>query len=118
MGALRWLLAKEPLKSSPKSKIPPSLPTMRYPLKFWPTSTAPMVALQLAPAPRARPHWSAPTPVATHTASGMTPTAGLLSAGSRVWVGPPLLAREPSWGFWPMMSVAAGVPQFVLSIRL
>ena len=29
IGALRWLLAKEPWKFSPKSKIPPSLATIR-----------------------------------------------------------------------------------------
>ena len=77
-----------------------------------------MVALELAPAPRATPRWSAPTPVATHTASGTAPTAGLASAGSSVWVGPPLFPSGPSWGSLPMMSVPAGVPQVESSTRL
>ena len=77
-----------------------------------------MVHEPLAPAPRATPRWSVLTPVPLQTAEGIAPTAGLAAAGSSVWVGPPLLASEPSWGFLPMMSVAAGEPQFVLSMRL
>ncbi len=77
-----------------------------------------MVQLESAPAPRAKPRWSVPTPVPTQVASGMAPTSGALSAGNSVWVGPPLFANGPSCGFLPMMSVAAGVPQLVLSIRL
>ena len=77
-----------------------------------------MVHEPLVPAPRATPRWSVPTPVPLHTAEGIAPTAGLAAAGSSVWVGPPLFPSEPRRGFLPMMSVAAGDPQFMLSMRL
>ncbi len=70
------------------------------------------------PAPRALPRWSVLIPVPLHTPAGMAPMAGLPLPGTSVWVGPPLLPSEPSWGFFPMMSVPAGVPQVESSMRL
>src|SRR5215472_8133252 len=73
-------------------------------------SAAPRVH-RVSPCPgRARPRWSVlgqtvmPRRVVV---LGITLAAGLLVAGSMVWVGPPLLARAPSSGFLFTRSVAA-----------
>ena len=39
--------------------------------------------------------------------AGITKAAGLANAGSMVWVAPPLLASDPSWGSAPEMSPGA-----------
>ena len=58
------------------------------------------------------------TPEPVVTPAGTALTAGLVEAGSWVNVGPPLFARVPSCGLWPMMSPVAGVPQLESSIKL
>ena len=53
---------------------------------------------------RASPRWSVLSPLAIPAL-----TTGLLSAGSSVWVGPPLSPSAPSCGSWPMMFEPAGL---------
>jgi hypothetical protein len=89
-------------------------------------STAPME--QFGPGVgRGTPRWSkAPvpqtaTPFKGGVGEGIFPTAGLFAAGSSVWVGPPLSAREPRSGDASTTSVAWVNPQGVpvpSSVRL
>src|SRR5215469_6780218 len=73
-------------------------------------SVAPMVQ-RVSPCPgRATPRWSVPGQTVTPCSLvvlGITLAAGLLVAGSMVWVRPPLLARCPRSGFLSTRSLGA-----------
>src|SRR5512143_1922354 len=73
-----------------------------------PVSAAP--TSHATPCGRGRPRWSAATPAPLQPpAAGIASMAGLPECGSRVSVGPPLLASGSRLGSTPTMSCAAAV---------